>query len=233
MTEQRNSTPDIAIDMAIDDLMEEAKNFADGEPISTQGQADAVAKILTDMKALKKTANDTRAAEKKPHDDAGKAVQAKWLPIINKADTSINTLNVLVTAWLEKVAAAQRAEAERLRAEAEQAAQEAARLAATAQEGDLSATLDIEAARAKAAKAEKIANKAGNQKAHVHGGGRAMALRTSWEAEMVDPVAALKWAKERHPEELKAWLLQEAQRDVNAGVRSIAGFKITAVRKAA
>lgn len=233
MTEQRNSTPDIAIDMAIDDLVEEAKNFADGSDIETQGQADAFAKLIGEARSLRKAAEDARIAEKKPHDDAGKAVQAKYKPITAKADTLIETLNTPLTKWLEKVAAEQRAEAERLRVEAEHAAQEAARLAGTAQEGDLSAALDIEAARAKAAKAEKIANRAGNQKAHVHGGGRAMALRTSWEAELVDPVAALKWAKERHPEELKAWLLQEAQRDVNAGVRSIAGFVIHERKKAA
>src|SRR3546814_5281822 len=70
-------------------------------------------------------------------------------------------------------------------------------------------------------------------KAHASGGSRAIGLRTYYTAELVDPVAALKHYKQAQPEALKAWLLDQGQKDVSAGKRAIPGFAIKEDRRAA
>ena len=47
-------------------------------PISTDDQEAALDALLDDVRKAKKGADEQRAAEKKPHDDAGKAVQAAY-----------------------------------------------------------------------------------------------------------------------------------------------------------
>src|SRR3546814_9883754 len=66
-----------------------------------------------------------------------------------------------------------------------------------------------------------LAAKADKTKAHASGGSRAIGLRTYYTAELVDPVAALKHYKQAQPEALKAWLLDQGQKDVSAGKRAI------------
>jgi hypothetical protein len=43
------------------------------------------------------------AEEKKPHDERCKAVQAKWKPIIDKADLATSTAKEALAPWLRKV----------------------------------------------------------------------------------------------------------------------------------
>src|SRR3546814_11810318 len=64
-------------------------------------------------------------------------------------------------------------------------------------------------------------------RSHASGGSRAIGLRTYYTAELVDPVAALKHYKQAQPEALKAWLLDQGQKDVSEGKRAIQGFAIT------
>src|SRR3546814_5731055 len=75
-----------AISLHIEDLIAEAHNFLDGEPIKAQGQADAVGKLLDMIRQAKKAADEQRVIEKKPHDDAAKAVQTKYKPLIDKCE---------------------------------------------------------------------------------------------------------------------------------------------------
>ncbi|ANI76460.1 hypothetical protein EP837_00001 [Sphingobium sp. EP60837] len=62
-------------------------------------------------------------------------------------------------------------------------------------------------------------------------GARGIGLRSYWIAELVDPLAALKHYKQAQPEALKAWLLDQAQKDANAGKRAIPGFAINEDRE--
>src|SRR3546814_427631 len=98
---------------------------------------------------------------------------------------------------------------------------------------DLAAAEQAEGARRVADKAEREAAKADKTKAHASGGSRAIGLRTYYTAELVDPVAALKHYKQAQPEALKAWLLDQGQKDVSAGKRAIPGFAIKEDRRAA
>lgn len=226
-----NATPDIAFSMAIDDLYAEAANFVDGAPIETDGQAANLAAIITEAKRIRKDADAARKAEKQPHDDAAKEVQAKWLPILSKAEDVVTAIQRPLTTWLQAQEAEQRRLANEAQAEADRLAAEAIAAAKTSGSlEDLTATRELQDA---AVKAGKIAKQAGKAKSHVQGGGRAIGLRTYWKAEMTDSAAALRWARETHPDELKEFLRELAGKAVNAGAREIPGFTIKNERKVA
>lgn len=226
-----NATPDIAFSMAADDLYAEAAHFIDGAPVETQGQADALAKIITDAKQIRKDADAARVEEKRPHDDAGKAVQEKWKPVLTRVDDVIAAVQKPLTGWLQAQEVQARRIADEAQAEADRLAAEA--IAAVKTSGsleDLTATRELQDA---AVKAGKIAKQAGKAKSHAQGGGRAIGLRTYWDAEMTDSAAALRWARETHPDDLKEFLRELAGKAVNAGAREIPGFTITNQRKVA
>lgn len=213
----------------VEDLLLEARNFLDGEPIANEQQAEAVSSLLNRLRRVSKDADEARKIEKKPHDDAAKAVQAKWTPIIGKADLAASTAKQALAPWLRQVEERQRAEAEAARVEAERLAR-AATEAHQASTGDLQAREEAERLLAAAGEAQKAATKADKQKAHAKGGERAVGLRSVWTPTLTDSCAALKHYRERRPEDLKSWLVEQAEQDVRAGARSIPGFEVTEAR---
>lgn len=215
----------------VDDLMIEARNFLDGEPIANEAQAEAVSSLLNRLRRVSKDADEARKVEKKPHDDAVKAVQTKWKPIIDKADLAASTAKQALAPWLQQIEEQQRAEAEAARLEAERLAREAQEAHREAH-GDLEAREKAERLLADAAAAQKAAAKADKAKAHATGGERAVGLRSVWTPTLTDSVAALKHYRERTPEDLKIWLVEQAEKDVRAGARSIPGFAIEESRVA-
>jgi hypothetical protein len=108
-------------------LFEEAKNWLDGEPIATQGQADMVQKLLRDIQAAEKEADERRTTENEPF-DAGKAeVQARYAPLIANTKTTkgltvlaVDACKKALAPWLIKIDNENRAKAEALRKEAEE-----------------------------------------------------------------------------------------------------------------
>lgn len=211
--------------------MAEAKHWLDGEPIANEEQANTVSSLLNRLRRLSKDADAARATEKKPHDDAAKAVQAKWKPITDKATLAAAVAKEALAPWLLQIEQRQIEEAAAAQAEA-------ARLAKIAQEamqasaGDLTARDDAERLLKAAGAAQKDAAKAAKQKAHATGGEKAIGLIDKFTPALTDSAAALKHYRERQPEELKAWLLEQARKDVHAGIRSIPGFTITHERVA-
>src|SRR3546814_9872806 len=89
------------------------------------GQADAVGKLLDMIRQAKKAADEQRVIEKKPHDDAAKAVQTKYKPLIDKCELAASVAKKALVPWLEHLEAEQRADAERKRTEADEARQAA------------------------------------------------------------------------------------------------------------
>jgi hypothetical protein len=212
---------------ALDDLMTEARAWMDGEPIDSQAKADSVGILMDTLRLTKKNADEARAAEKKPFDDGAKAVQARWRPLIDRADLAAETCKKALRPWLEAVEERQREEAEAARQEAESKAREAAEAArAAAEANDLTA---LEAAREKvdeAKRADAVANKAEKARPQAMGGARATALRTTYRPELTDLSAAVKhfWAQNRPAfEELVCKLAVD---EVRAGKRSIPGFTV-------
>ena len=228
-----NPPPFDAFSLHIEELIENAKQFLDGQPIETQGQADEVDKLLDMIRTAKKDADKERAAEKKPHDDAGKAVQAKWKPLLDRCDIATDTAKKALVPWLEKLEAEQRAAAAKAREEAEskrQAALQAEREAASA---NLEAIERVELARKEAEQAEREANRADKAKAHATGGSRAIGLRSYWVAEITDRRELLAHYMRTRPADLEAWLQDQADKDVRAGIRNIPGAAIKEERRAA
>jgi hypothetical protein len=215
----------------IDDLLLEARNYLDGEPIANEEQAEAVSSLLNRLRRVAKDADEARKVEKKPHDDAAKAVQTKWTPIISKAELATSTAKQALAPWLRQLEEQQRREAEVARQEADRIAQIAAEAHAKAS-GNLEAAEDAERLLKAAQGLQKEAARAEKQKAHAKGGERAVGLRSVWTPTITDSCAALKHYRERNPEGLKAWLVEQAEKDVRAGARSIPGFQVTEARVA-
>src|SRR3546814_11563233 len=88
-----------AISLHIEDLIAEAHNFLDGEPIKAQGQADAVGKLLDMIRQAKKAADEQRVIEKKPHDEAATAVKTKYKPLIDNRSNESRVGTEGVSTW--------------------------------------------------------------------------------------------------------------------------------------
>lgn len=215
--------------MALDDAYATAKDFLDGAAIETQGQADAVGRIVSEAKKLRKDADAARADEKRPHDDAGKEVQAKWKPLLERADTIIQAAQRPLTTYLAKLAA-QQAETERLaRVEADRLAQEAIAAAQCVVSMD-----DLERVKLlekEADKAAKTATRAGNAKAHVAGVDRAIGLRSYKVVQVLDMRAALKWLFAHDPAAVQAFIVEYAER--HAPTRPMDGVSVEIERRVA
>lgn len=233
-----NATPFDLIAEHLEGLIDEARNFADGEPVSNQGQADAVSALIESLRIAAKDADAERVRENKPHDDAKAAVQAKYAPLIadpknkspGKVWKAIDALKACLQPYLAKLDAEKR-EAERVAREAaDKAAKDAADAMRAAAANDLQAREAAEALIADAEAAAKLAKAAAGDKAHATGGSRAMGLRSVWKAELKDAQIAAGFFWKRDPSVFNAFLQKLADEDVRAGKRSIPGFDVTEER---
>lgn len=221
-----------AFSMALDDVYDEAKNFLDGAPVESKGQADAIGLILTTARKLRKDADAERASEKKPHDEAGKAVQAKWKPLLDRADN-------IITAAQKPLAAFLAAEDERQREAARKAREEAERLAREAQEahaaaaGNLAALEHAEAMQKDAKAAAKDAARADKARPQAAGEGKALGLRSYWTHHITDRRELLNWVAKNDPDALTAMLDEYARRAVAGGTRWLPGVEITQEKRVA
>lgn len=224
-----------AMSIHVDALFETAQGFLDGEPIANQQTADTVSLLIDEARKARKDAEEMRKTEAKPFDDGKAAVQAKWTPITDekkgRCALIIDTAKRALVPWLEKLDAEKR-EAERIAREASaklaQEAQDALKAAST----DLAAREVAESAIEAAQRAERDANRASKDKAHAVGGSRAIGLRSFWFPVLNDPAAALKHYRVAQPAALKAWLIEQAEKDVRTGSRAIPGFSIEEERRA-
>lgn len=221
------ANPFDALKAHIDDLDLEARNHLDGEPIASETQATAVSRILDDARKAAKAADEARKDEKRPHDDAGRAVQVKWQPLIGQAELAASTAKQALAPWLEAQEAQQREIADEARKAAEEAAEKARKAAEAARPDDLAGQTTARVLQENAAAAAKTAGRLGKAKPLAAGGSRAIGLRSIWTPALTDPVAALRHYRTEQPEALKAWLLEQAEQDVRAGKRAIPGFTIT------
>lgn len=215
-----------------DDLLE-AHNWADSTAIETQAQADELSFLIDRLRKDAKAADEARAEEKKPHDDAAKAVQAKWKPLLDRADKAVAALKATLGVFLRAQEAAKQEAARLAREEAERAQRAAAEAARAASATDLAAQEEADALMRQAEDLTKGAQRAERSKAQATGGTRAMGLRTVWRVELADELEAVRTMWRMHKEEMVAYALQLAQRDVREGKRTLAGFTVTEDRVAA
>lgn len=226
----------------IDDLYTEAKNWADGADIENDDQAAEVDRLIAEFKAAIEAAEASRDAEKKPHADKVKEIQERYYPLVGETKAITGTairakaaLLAVKTRWANKVAAAQRVEAERLRQEAIAKAQEAATVAREAV-GNIEATESAEDLIRDAQATLKAANQA--EKTTVKG------MRDNWVVKGFAPYtdaagetmsgekALLRHYIATRPEDLLAACLEMARKDVRDGKRTIPGVLIENERRA-
>lgn len=201
-------TPFDAHRINLDDLLVEARNWADGEPATTQEQVDEIARLIDDLNTGAKAMEAERVKEKKPHDEAVKEIQDRYnvylAPLSNKTvkgkvPLAIDALNAAKRPFLIAEEAKLEAARKAAREEAEAAAKAAAEASRHADAADLEAREVVDAKIKAAEDAQRAAKIADNAKAHAHGGGRAQGLRTRVLAEVTDLDAAVRhyWAENR------------------------------------
>lgn len=199
-----NPPPEATFSMAIDDLYEEAKNFIDGTPVETQGQADTIGKIVSELKQIAKAADAVRV---------------------------ITAANKPLTAFLLRQEQERQEEANRLAEQARIAAIEADKARANIASLDDAERAD-ELAK-EASKLDKSAKRTDKAKSHVASVGRAIGLRTYWIASVTDFGALLSYMKKARPDDLKAMLSEYAKSQVSVGARHIPGVLIEQEKRAA
>lgn len=80
-------------------LADEAKAYLDGRPITDQTEADKVSNLADKLTEIWKKADEARKKERQPHDEALKAIQLKWTPLLLLAEAYKNLKFKLLTPW--------------------------------------------------------------------------------------------------------------------------------------
>lgn len=218
-----NAPPaDATFGLHIDDLFSMLSNTLAGGTVDSDDKEAAIDALMDEFRKASKDADKARAAEKKPHDDAGKAVQAKWKPVIDKADRGVTECKSALTPYrIEKQRIADEA-ARKAREEAE--AKQAAAQAALQQSDDLESRFQAEQDLEQAKKLTAVANKIDRS---------ATGLRTSWEAELTDKTAALRHYLKTQPDEFSDLLQTLADRDARGARPPVPGVIYHERKKAA
>lgn len=111
-----DNSGDLSLAEQIKDYAAQALSWLKQTGIKTKTDSDKAANYRAELLRLSKEADTQRVAEKKPHDEAAKAVQAKWTPLVseaaNAADEIRNALTDYMTAEKRKLEAEQNAKYE-------------------------------------------------------------------------------------------------------------------------
>ena len=219
-----------AIRVHIADLYLEASNWCDGTAIENAEQAAAVEKLLQGFKDAIKLAEKAQADQIDPLMDDVKKVRERFYPLIGdnkqikgQAIRAKEALQATKTVWANKLAAERAAEADRLRREGEAKAAAAAQAIKDAA-GNIAATEEAEALIKDARRDLKAANRA--DKPATKG------MRTEWVTTVTDETVAMRTMWAMHRDELVAYSLTLAKRDVFGGKRALDGFAIAETKVA-
>ena len=207
----------------INDLYDEAKNWIDGDPITTQAVADNVDELIKQIKTANKKAEALRVKEKAPLDSQIRVIQDKYAPLI--ADTKVVTgKTVLALKACKDALQPFKQEQQRLKdEEARKFAEEARLKEREAQEALAAASLDDrEAAQELMAESQKLAKSAKRvSKDNVKG------MRKTCVVKMCNAkdAAAYFWKNDR--DALLEFFQTLAEQKTRQGIRTIPGFIIT------
>lgn len=209
--------PELAL---IADLYDEAKLWADGAAIDSVEMHDKMTELRTKLHDAGKAADAVRVEEKRPHDEAVKAIQDIYNPYIQpkkgKVDLGKTALDDLLAAWRRRVDEEKRAEAARIAAAAEAARIKAAE-AMAASRGNLEAREEAEALVATAKSLDQAASRATKGPT---------GLRTTYRADLFDMAAALDHYYTVNQQAFDDLVRSLAATDVRMGKRTIPGFVI-------
>jgi len=217
-----NPPADAAMGIHVDDLFTMLSDTLSGGEVDDDAKEAAIDALMDEFRTASRDADKKRAEEKKPHDDAGKVVQAKWKPIIDKADRGVTACKQALTPYRVAKQAAKDA-AEKLARE-EAAAKEKAAQELLRKSDDLEAKFQAEQALEAAKKLTAVANR--SAKAPT-------GLRTHWEAEITDKGAALRAYLKSNPDEFMDLIQTLADRDARGTRPPVPGVIYHERKKAA
>ena len=218
-----NSPPaDIAFSLEVDDLFSLLSDTLAGGEVTTDEQEAAIDAILDDFRKAGADAEKARKTEKEPHLEAGRQVDAKWKPIVDKATRGTTACKDALTPYRTAKQAAKDAAARKAREEAEERARAAQ--AALKQSDDLEAKFAAEVEIEAAQKLVAVANKIDRS---------ATGLRTTWMHRIVNRRELLLHVVERYPEDLADMLNEFVRRQVASGLRTMPGVEILEQKRAA
>ena len=224
-------TPFDEIETKINDLYDEAKQWLDGEPVTTQDQADALNTLANHIREAHKEADQMRKEEAKPFDDGKKAVQERYNPLIQKGkgktELALNAVKSALKPYLLELDRIQQEAAQKAREEAEQAERDAQAAMQHRDPSNLEQQEEANRLAEQAKAAQQVANKASNAKAHAKGAGRATGLRTRTKVSIANEREAAGWAWKHDREALMIFVLTQAEKAVRNGAQSLEGFSIT------
>jgi hypothetical protein len=190
--------------------------------ITSDEQETALDDLLDQVRQAAKDANAKRVEEKRPHDEAAKAVQAQWKPVLGRCEAALDAIKDRLTPYRT---AKQKAKDEDARIARELAAQQLAEAQAVlAQSDDLEARFDAETGLAAAAKLTAKANRIDRTKS---------GLRTYWTAEVTNRKAALLHYIERNPEAFEALIQSLAEQDARGARVPVPGVIFHEQKRAA
>lgn len=220
----------------IDDLFETAKGFLDGEPITTQEQADDVSRLKSEALKAEKDGTALRMNETRPLDEQKAAIMDAWRPLV---DPKTGRCRLIVETCVKALTPFLQAEEDKRRAAAEAARQEAGKKAAAAQaairaadQADLSAREEAERLLKEAGKADAAANRAEKDRAQAKGGARAVSLVSVWTATIADRRLALNHYLRTNPEAFVETIQSLADHEARHGPRNAPGISFTETKVA-
>ncbi len=217
-----SATMALHIEDLFEDLFEEASTAIACGAIQTDEQEAALDALLDELRAARKLADEKRAEEKRPHDEAGKAIQALWKPLLDRCDLATSALKDALTPYREARQRAKDEAARKARIEAEalqQAAQDALR-----NSSDLEERFAAEVQLEQAVKLNGAANRIDRS---------ATGLRTYWQAEVTDRRAALNHYVVRQPEAFEALIQSLADADARGARAPVPGVTFHERKRAA
>lgn len=203
--------------------------WLDLREIADDTQAQRLADYLAGLQARIKETETARKEAKKPHDDAAKTVQKRFVPIVDLGTKLRDRLNGMLTAYAskkERAAAEARRKAEEEARRAHEEADRRAREAAA--RNDLAGEAEAERAREAAEDAAKAAARApsGGQ---IKGSTRTMAMRTTCRADLQNPALAFNWLRKNREAYPSAWAEVEhaIERAASGVYRAAGGDQVT------
>jgi hypothetical protein len=219
-----NQPPPVdAMGLHVEDLFQLVSDTLAGvDAVKNDEQDAALDGLLDDFRKARKDADEYRAAEKRPYDEAAKAVQAKWKPLLDRCDMATAEIKAKLTPYRNAKIAA-REEAIRIARETAEQNQKAAQ-DALRQSDDLDARFAAEEQLRQATILTAAANRADRS---------ATGLRTTWVAQITDRRAALNHYLREQPEMFERLIQDLADKDARSEAtrRNIAGVSFIQERK--
>ena len=231
-----NRPPDSldALQARVDELTATADRWLAERPeITDQDMAEKCTTLISQVMAELKIIEKTRKDEKAPHIKAGKAVNAKYKPMIALLIICKDKLKPLDTFWLQGLERKRIRDLAEAQAEAEAKSRAAGTAMRAAETGTIEAGMQADAAIEESKAAAKEVKRIANSRVRIESphGQRATSLRTHWHAELTHRKAALNYYWNQP--ELAQLLIKFANADARAGMRHIPGFKVYSTETAA